>query len=286
MEFILSTDLSVIPQKIDFNFEELKSVISSKVEFYKNLVVTENGIKEAKSDRAKLNKFKEAIETKRKEIKSLCLEPYNQFEKKCKEITAIIAEPILAVDAQIKAFEDAEKESKYNNLQKYFNDNAKELSKIVTLDRILNPKWANKGEKLIDLTQEIWNKLDRIRSDLKTITDFNSPYDLQIKDVYLRTLDLSEAISEQTRLVEQDERLKEIGHRRKAENTEISAIPVTVAAVCENNSEPEQNQQEQQIEGIFWVKGTVSQMIALRNFIKSAGLQFEVVKQEGKENEH
>ena len=73
MEIKVITDLSVIPHEIDFNSEELKSELIPKLEFYKNLVVTEDSIKDAKSDRAKLNKLKSAFEDKRKEMKKICI---------------------------------------------------------------------------------------------------------------------------------------------------------------------------------------------------------------------
>ena len=75
MEFLIKTDLSVMPEKIDFNFDEMKTELSEKLEKYNALVVTEDSIKDAKSDRANLNKLKTAIDDKRKEIKKLCLAP-------------------------------------------------------------------------------------------------------------------------------------------------------------------------------------------------------------------
>ena len=58
------------PEVIDFNFEELKEEITTKSALYKNMVYTDETIKDAKSDRALLNKFKTALEDKRKEVKS------------------------------------------------------------------------------------------------------------------------------------------------------------------------------------------------------------------------
>ena len=69
MEFKMLTDLSVLPQKIEFNFEELKADLIPKLDYYKNLVVSEDGIKEAKADKANLNKLAKAIDDKRKEVR-------------------------------------------------------------------------------------------------------------------------------------------------------------------------------------------------------------------------
>ena len=57
MDFVVNTDLSVLPQQIDWNFEELKGQIAPKLAYYQNLVVTEDSIKAAKSDKAKLNQL-------------------------------------------------------------------------------------------------------------------------------------------------------------------------------------------------------------------------------------
>lgn len=40
------------PQVIEFNFEELKKEITDKAELYKNMVYTDDTIKEAKADKA------------------------------------------------------------------------------------------------------------------------------------------------------------------------------------------------------------------------------------------
>ena len=67
-------------KQIDWNFEELKKEITEKAEMYGSLVYTDENIKEAKADIAKLNKFIKVLEDKRKDVKKMMLEPYTQFE--------------------------------------------------------------------------------------------------------------------------------------------------------------------------------------------------------------
>ena len=141
MQIKVTTDLSVIPQKIDFNSGEIKSELAPKLEFYKNLVVTEDSIKDAKSDRAKLNKLKSAFEDKRKEMKKICLAPYEKFEKECKEITSMIDEASNSIDVQVKDCEEIKKQKKYSEIEEYYN--SLERPDYITLESVLNPKWAN-----------------------------------------------------------------------------------------------------------------------------------------------
>ena len=63
MEFVMGNSLETLPKTIDFNFEELKGQLAESLALYTGLVVTEDGIKGAKEDRAKLNKLREDMGT-------------------------------------------------------------------------------------------------------------------------------------------------------------------------------------------------------------------------------
>ena len=58
------------------NFEELKAALKQELAVYKSIVYTPDAIKDAKKDKAELNKLRKAIEDRRKEIKNIILEPY------------------------------------------------------------------------------------------------------------------------------------------------------------------------------------------------------------------
>ena len=92
-------------EPIKFNYEELKANLTEKVSTYKNLVYNEENIKNAKADRSLLNKLSSAINDEKKRIKNLLLEPYTDFEAKCKELMAIVDEASNNIDTQVKAFE-------------------------------------------------------------------------------------------------------------------------------------------------------------------------------------
>ena len=94
-----------------------------RLEKYNNLVVTEDAIRDAKTDRAALNKLRTAFDEKRKEVKKACLKPYEDFEKKTKELLEIVDQPILAIDTQVKAFEDAEIQNKRTAIERFYSDN-------------------------------------------------------------------------------------------------------------------------------------------------------------------
>lgn len=203
-------------KSIDFNFDELKQEMTAALAKYNGLVYTDESIKDAKSDRATLNKFKDALENKRKEIKKQCLEPYEAFEKKIKELTALVDKPILAIDAQVKSFEQAQKDEKRSFIFEFYNDHIGDLAALLSFDKVFNEKWLNTTAKIAEAQDSILHTIDRVSSDLKTIADLKSEFELQIKDTYLQTLDLSSALGEKTRLEQQKSKMAEYEARQAA----------------------------------------------------------------------
>ena len=201
------------PEVIDFNFEELKEEITNKSALYKNMVYTDETIKDAKSDRALLNKFKTALEDKRKEVKKQCLEPYNQFEKQIKELVAIIDEPVKLIGEQITEFEDREKAEKHEQIIELFNKAG--FQSFVTLEQIYDPKWLNKSVSLKSIEEELTNTVYRIGHDVTTINSLKE-YSFEALEHYKKTLDLAGAIAE-------GQRLADIQKRKLEHEAEVKA---------------------------------------------------------------
>ena len=123
MELTLKTDVRAsVPEIIEFNYEELQAYLGERLEKYRTLVVAEDGIKAAKSDRAALNKLRSALEDSRKGVKADCLRPYESFEVKIKALTGMIEGAIQNIDTQVKGFEEAKKQEKRAKIEAFFAD--------------------------------------------------------------------------------------------------------------------------------------------------------------------
>lgn len=285
-------------KEISFNHDEIKAELELRLDKYKGLVYTEDSIKEAKTDRATLNKFKDAIETRRKEIKKQCLKPYDEFEAKIKEIVAMIDSPILAIDGQVKAFEQAKKDEKLAAIKQFYADNIGGLADLISFDRIYNPRWMNATYKKATIQEEITNLFNQVDGDLGIIAELKSEYELQIKDTYLKSFDLSAALQEKTRLEEQEARLAEYKRRmeemsrqreeqQKAEcrrqqeqqavdpASEPTPMPEEKPAIMPEQPEPKLTQVD------FRVYATKEQLQALAQFMRTSGIKYgEVPTQE------
>lgn len=261
------------------NHEQLKQELALQLEKYQGLTYTENEIKTAKADRATLNKFKEAIENKRKEIKKQCMQPYEEFEVKCKEIVALVDKPILEIDTQVKGFEDKVKEQKIADIDTLYRENieADGLGDILPLKTLWNDRWTNVTYKLTDIFRELFETKQKVKQDLEVIENLNSEFDLQAKDMYLRTLDLSKALQEKTRLEEQKAKLQEFKKQEEAKKADLCEKtyqtennPAEVIQSVEVAKELIIESQETELEEIFFrVLVTPQQKILLRQFFQT-----------------
>jgi len=286
LKIISPTDDKQFLKNIEFNYEELKTALSDKLEKYNNLHYDETQIKEAKTDRAALNKFKTAIETRRKEIKAKCMAPYLAFEEKIKDLVSIVDKPILAIDTQVKAFEDKKKALKRAYYEDFFNGEAQELKELLPFEKILNEKWLNATYPKEDGIREIFNLIGKTRKDLATLAEsVDKTFIVEVKNVYLNTLDLGEALRRNTFLQEQKRKQEEYAAVQAAKQ-----IAMKAAAKLEQPEQPKKvlgqevlkvaaasvNEPKQQIDFRVWV--TAEQKALLRQFLRDAKIKYGAVK--------
>ena len=163
-------DLS-LPEKIIFNYEELKEGISAKVAHYKNLVYTDDQIKEAKEDRANLNKLKKALNDERIRLEKEYMIPFNTFKAQLNEIIKIIDEPVTMIDSQVKEYQENKKEEKRKEIVAYFDSVKEKLPDEIGLEGIFNTKWLNESVSMKSVKKEIDDIVCKIQVDISAIND-------------------------------------------------------------------------------------------------------------------
>lgn len=216
---------------IDWNKEEFMELVASITEQYAGLTYTEDQMKAAKADRAKLNAMKKAISDHRIRVKKAVMEPYTQFEAEVAEVTALIDKPIAMIDGQIKEYEDRTKEEKKAELKKHFEEIAADLEGILTFDRVFDQRYLNVSVSLNKAKADIQEKVDRVHTDLRSLEGFCEEKYLTIaKDAYIRTLNVSNALAEARRLQEFDRKAEEERLRREEEAEEARLAAEAKAA--------------------------------------------------------
>lgn len=209
-------------QSIDWNFEDLKAEIAQKSNEYMHLVYSDDQIKEAKKDRASLNKLISALEAKRKEIKKQVMIPYEDFEKKEKELVGIIRQAVDNIDSQIKGYEEGLRQEKLKKVKEIYKESIGDLDRTVPLERIFKDSWLNASTTLKSIKEEIVAIYAKVDADLKVINKESSTYSYEMKEEYLKTFDLSAAMAKKQELEEtaRKKALFEEQKRKEAEERE------------------------------------------------------------------
>lgn len=199
-------------EQILFNYEELKAEIQEKAAMYATLVYTDETIKEAKADKANLNKLKKALNDERIKREREYMQPFNDFKAKINELIRIIDEPVGIIDKQIKEAEEAKKREKIEKIKELFEKTV--FPDWLKLEQILEARWLNATVSLKSIEGALKSKCKLIENDLATLSQLPE-YGFEAIETYKSSLDIRNAMNEAHRLSEMA--------RRKAEAERIAA---------------------------------------------------------------
>ncbi len=225
MEFVMGNSLEALPQTIDFNYEQLKAGLALSLAHYDGLVVTDDDIKGAKEDRAKLNKLREALETQRKEVKKEIMAPYTSFEAKVKELVAMVDKPIAAIDTQLKVYEDRRREEKKAAVLEIYDETVGDLRDILPFEKVWREEWGNVSVTLKKVKESIISLEEKVSSDLNVLSTVEGEFSDAVKVKYLEAYDLNAALTERKRLQDEAEKLRQYNARKEAFEKLAAAAP-------------------------------------------------------------
>lgn len=219
------------PEPIQFNYEELKALVTQTAERYATTVYTSDQIPVAKADRAALNRLKKALNDERIKREKEYMESFNGFKGQINEIIGIIDTAVSNVDSQVKASEERDKQKKNEEIEEYWQEllQADKVPAGIILRQLFNDKWLNASVKMKAIQTEIDGRLVKIASELAAIENLPA-YAFEAKDMYLGTLDLGKAIQEAHRLTEQAEKRKAWEAEKERRRAAQEAARATEAA--------------------------------------------------------
>lgn len=263
-----------LPSNITFNFEELKQELEDKVGYYTELVYTDEQIKDAKSDKASMNKLKKALNDERIALEKEYMKPFNVFKGQVNEIIGIIDKPINAIDTQVKAYEDKCRIEKKKAIEDYFNSvNPYEW---LTLDRIADVKWLNASFPMKNVQIAIDERLTMINSDLKMLAELPDYSGIAIT-AYKEMMNINSAIGEANKAAKY-EKIK----REKEAQEQTEDLPFTIPDFEENTEDESNCFIPKPMENVTF-KALLSETdkIALMKWLKDRMIEFSIVNVEG-----
>lgn len=262
-----------IPERIEWNYEELKKEIAERVQTYETIVYTDETIKEAKADRANLRKLAKALNDERIRLEKEYMKPFTEFKAQVNEVIGIIDKPVAIIDAQIKRAEEEkkrEKEEEIRGILALFT-----LPYEIDPNRLFSEKWLNASVSMASIKKEIDEKVSKIQDDLKTLEGLTEFRDEAI-NAYTKSLDLRDALAEQQRAKETAEKIARWHEEQRAKAAEKTDLPDVTVDLTAPPAAPEY---ETKTEGGMWLNFRVcvnlEQAKALRKFFEIYGIQYE-----------
>lgn len=281
-----------IPEKISFNYEELKAELTEKVAFYETLVYTDDQVKDAKADRATLNKLKKTLNDERIRREKEYMQPFNEFKAQVNEIIGIIDKPIAVIDKQVKEFEDQKKAKKQKDIEELFAGMG--FQSFVTLEKIWDPKWLNASTSMKSIEEQMRSRMYQIGDDVLTLHNLPE-FGFEATEVYKQTLDINKAIKEAQRMAEitkakadAEAKKKAAEESRKAEEErkakeikeeQTVIVPPEPHEQAVTPPEPVQSADSTQERMVvrFEVLLTTEDAYALKEFFKSRSIEFKAI---------
>lgn len=261
-----------LPDEISFNFEELKQELTEKVGFYETVVYTDDQIKEAKADKANLNKLKKAINDERISREKQYMIPFNAFKAQVSEIIGIIEKPIAVIDKRVKDYEDNQKKEKLEEIRNFFGSTLH--PDWLTFEKIFNEKWLNASVSMKSVKEDIDSKIEQIEKDTNTLAELPE-FGFEAMQVYKSSLDINKALNEGHRMAEiqkqkvaEQERLKAEAEARRVEEEFKKSVNPPI------ESEPEQVQKPAKMWVSFSACMTVEQAKELKRFFDDRNIEF------------
>lgn len=282
-----------LPEKISFNYEELKAELTKACEEYKSIAYTSETIGDAKKDRAKLNNLKTQLNSFRLEKQREYMEPFTLFKDQVDDLIGIIGDASSAIDAQVKEYETAQKEEKKRQITELFQKTG--FPDWAVLEAIFDLRWLNKGKTLSAISDELASWKKKIDTDCNAIGRAFSDPNIQAAALtrYHQTLDVDislqygDAMAAEKKRVEEARAEAEAKAAKAAEEPaqeESAAIPQQKeesAAVSQQNPEPEKPEKHQRVTlAIEAWEHQFAQVNELIRGLRAAGVKYTIIEKE------
>ena len=269
-ELIRIEQLPKIYQQLD----QINLVVKEKVKNLDLIECTEENKQEAKKYRTYLNTIKNQLEDKRKEIKKKINEPYESFNSYYEEkVKSVLDDGISKLGNKIDAIEEEQIKQKTQVINDFFQ----EYRKFYHLESVIEdltqvPIKINLTASEKSLKEQTQAFLIKLSQETQAIAK-EPTYREEILLEYKRNgYDYATAVLEVKQKQEEIEKMKQASElaeqQFKEDSNAIQEINTLVSA-------PVEVEEEELIEIIFKVRATKSQLLELRNYLKSQEIDYE-----------
>lgn len=269
---------NIVAGKLTSNAKEYSAALKNEIANY----TIERYIDDpeaAKNDKAYLNKLLDEVAEKRKLATTTWNKPLDEFISVMKELETEIKTASNNLKTIVDKADKQVKDEKKAKIVEFWNT----LNfTIVPIERVFNPKWLNKGEKMASIMEECKAITEKITTEMNTLKSMQDEDSEVLQSFYLDTLDLNATLQKGNQLKENRARIK------AEEERKATLAAETKKPVVSDNSEPDLSPKgpvipmsEQPKEPIatfrLEITGPASKLMALRKFIDTNGLTYKKI---------
>ena len=294
--------LDFAPASIEItNYDELKNEVEKFSKRYTGIAFGRDEKKDAEEIRGRLIALRDALESERKEVKSVYNKPLKSFEDKIKDLTTLIDKPLNEIRDGLKQIETHEKEERELALKTLLEAKLEPHGLLVDSFPI-EAKWLNKGQwtSKMKATAKLESEIDkaiedklkeiaRYETEVKLLTSFCETANIEPAG-WITQLEHRNAMEVIDLINLERERKKrfdeEMAEKKKAHDEFLEAQKKAAeeAAAFARSAEPPKNDFISEPEIIYSaslkIYGTEKQLSDLNEYIKISGLQVEEISED------
>ena len=279
-----------IPEKIEFNYEEIMQEMEPTVNEETSVFYSDEDIPKAKKQRAKFNTFKKAMNDERIRMKKEYMKPFEEFEAKVKNINALADKAVVAIDKQIKEYEDNQKREKLDKIKTLWAE--MDVPDGLTMDKVYEERMLNTSFSMKKVETCFEVAIEKFNRDMATLAALPE-FGFEAQQVYISTFDINKALAEGQRMSQiqrqkaeyeaEQARLKaeEEAHKLQAESKAQQAdngpLPGQIYFTDEKSFEKCIPAEESRTWVSFSAYLTVEDAKELKEFFNSRNIQFKAV---------
>lgn len=206
-------ELNYTPLVITSNLDGLRAYVENITEPFINGdidISTPELEKEARAILSELNKEIKAIDERRKTGIAEISAPIKEIENELKEIVKTGNDAYRQCKDALDAKVAADSKARRDALEiEYIGIVGEDVARSVPYDKMANPKWHTKTHGEIKSQNELFEKAEKIVSDIKVLNNQTLAHPEKVMARFLDTLDLSNALAFDAELTEQEQAEKE-----------------------------------------------------------------------------
>lgn len=287
--------------RIQTNFDEIEKRLAAEMCQYDGIVFTEDTKTDAKKKVAELRKLKKSIDDSRKEVKTQWMEPYNQFEARVKQMTALVDKPINHINGQVEEFEAKRLKERQTEIEQIYTEEIGDMADFLPLYRLQEDKWSNASTSVKSIRKSMSETIANTRAGKAAIEAMQSDAVPDALRKFQATLSLPDALAyinryeaqkaemlrkeeerrhqeEERRHQEEMERVRKDERQRMAHEERIrkeaeEAVRSEIKSVDDENAAPLTAPNSHT--AVYTVVGTDAELQEVEMAMTSLGLYFE-----------